>query len=333
VTPMTSTRKTAIVLISMGSRIAGEILKRMPEALVEQITAEIASIKQVTPEERRLVFKELREFQAKISAFDKGGTDFAREMLEQAVGTHRASTLISRATGFGDTASFEMLKKADPLTVANFLKAEAAQTVALVLAHVDPRWAGPILARLPSTMQAEVAFRMASLGQPNPEFVREVELALAKGVKGEYEATVKQYGGTKQVADLFNQIDQEVWGEILEDMKRLDNDTAAQVKNLMFVFEDIVTLDDKFVQEMLKEVDSRELGLALKAASDIVKQKIFSNMSKRAAAGIKEDMEYTGAVRLSEVQEAQQRVVDVLRRLEEAGTVVLSGGKGGDVLV
>lgn len=205
--------------------------------------------------------------------------------------------------------------------------------MALVLAHVDPRWAGPILAKLPSAMQAEVAFKMARLGQPNPEYVRLVEVALSKGVKGEYEATQRQYGGSKQVADLFNQIDQEVWSEILEDMKQLDNEKALEVKNLMFVFEDIVGLEDKYVQEMLKEVDSKELALGLKAASDQVKLKIFKNMSKRAAGGIQEDMDYMGAMRLSEVQEAQQRIVDVLRRLEEAGTVVLSGGPKGDVLV
>ena len=325
--------KAAVILIGLGPKVSGEVLKRLPEHLVERLTGAIAAIEKVDPEERKRAFHELYEFRTTNSKFSRGGEDFAMQMLEQAVGSHRASKLMSQATGFGDDINFEMLKRVDPLTVSNFLKAESPQTVALVLGHLDPRSAGPILSHLPSSMQAEVAYKMAVLDKPNPEYVREVEATLAKAVKGEYEEGSRQYGGSKQVAELLNEIEQEVWTEILDEMRELNEDTAVEVKNLMFVFEDIVTLEDRYVQEFLKEIDSKELTLALKAASEEVKQKIYGNMSKRAAAGIMEDMEYMGPVKLSEVEEAQQRVVDVIRRLEEEGSIVIGSGKGGDVIV
>ncbi len=329
----TSLRKAAVILIGLGPRASGEILKRLPEHLVERLAGEIASIQKVEPDERKKIFQELYEFRTRNAEFSQGGEDFAKAMLEQGFGTHRANKVLSQATGFGDDINFEMLKKVDPLTVSNFLKAEGGQTVALVLSHLDPRHAGPILSYLPSSMQADVAYKMAILEKPNPEYVREVEATLAKQVKGDYEEGYHQYGGSKQVAELLNEIDQEVWTEILDEMREIHEEKAAEVKNLMFVFEDIIGLEDRYVQEFLKEIDSKELTLSLKAASEEVKQKIFGNMSKRAAAGIMEDMEYMGPVKLSEVEEAQQRVVDVIRRLEEEGTIVLGSGKGGDVIV
>jgi len=328
-----SLRKAAIVLIGLGPRISGEILKRLPEPLMERLTAEIARIEKIEPDERKRVFQELYEFRTKNAQFSRGGEDFALQMLSQAVGQHRANKVMSQATGFGDDINFEMLKRVDPLTVGNFLKAESPQTVALVLSHLDPRSAGPILSHLPSSMQAEVAYKMAVIDKPNPEYVREVESTLARQVKGEYEEGSRQYGGSKQVAELLNEIDQEVWTEILDEMREFNEETSVEVKNLMFVFEDIMALDDRYVQEFLKEIDSKELTLALKAASEEVKNKIFGNMSKRASAGIVEDMEYMGPVKLSEVEEAQQRVVDVIRRLEEEGSIVIGSGKGGDVIV
>ena len=328
-----SLRKAAIVLIGLGARVSGEILKRLPDPLMERLTAEIAKIEKIDADERKRVFQELYEFRTKNAEFSRGGEDFALQMLEQAVGSHRANKVMSQATGFGDDINFEMLKRVDPLTVGNFLKAESPQTVALVLGHLDPRSAGPILSHLPSSMQAEVAYKMAILDKPNPEYVREVEATLAKQVKGEYEEGSRTYGGSKQVAELLNEIDQEIWTEILDEMREFNEETSVEVKNLMFVFEDIITLDDRYVQEFLKEIDSKELTLSLKAASEDVKQKIFGNMSKRAAAGIIEDMEYMGPVKLSEVEEAQQRVVDVIRRLEEEGSIVIGTGGGGDVIV
>ncbi len=328
-----SIRKAAIILIALGPRVSGEILKRLPEQLVERLTAEIATMKKVDSTEKNAVFQDLFEYRILADGYARGGEDFAKEMLEQAVGKHRAAKLMSQATGFGEDTNFEMLKKADPLMVANFLKVELPQTTALVLAHMDPRHAGPILSLLPSSMQAEVSYKMAILEKPRPDFVRLVEETLGKQIKGDYERSGKQYGGKKQVAELLNEIEQEVWTEILDEMRELNEETAVDVKNLMFVFEDIMTLEVRYVQEFLKEIDSKELTMALKAASAEVKEKIFDNMSKRAAAGIQEDMDYMGPVRLADVEEAQQRVVDVIRRLEEEGTIVLGGGKSGDVIV
>jgi len=192
---------------------------------------------------------------------------------------------------------------------------------------MDPRGSGPILALLPAELQGDVAHRMAVLEAPNPETLKEVEKVLAGQLQGEISARETKYGGKKQVAEILNEIEREVWQEILDEMREIDDEVANEVNNLMFIFDDVVTLSDASIQEILKEIDGKELTMALKGATDEIRGRIFGNMSKRAAEGIAEDMEYMGPVRLSEVEEAQQRIVEVIRSLEEAGTITL--GKGG----
>jgi flagellar motor switch protein FliG len=258
-----------------------------------------------------------------------GGEDLAKDILEAGFGTHKASSMMSRVASYSECLSFENLKQIDPLTVSNYLKNEHVQTVAVVLAHMDPRHSGPILAMLPPSMQGEVAFRMSVLGTPNNETLKIVEEVIGQQVKGEFSQTQKQFGGKKQVAEILNEMDREIWQEILDEMREIDDEVANEVKNLMFVFEDLIGLDDRYIQEILKEIDGKELTLALKGATKEIQEKIFRNMSKRAALGIKEDMDFMGPVRVSDVEEAQGRIVDVVRSLEEAGTITL--GKGGTV--
>ncbi len=199
--------------------------------------------------------------------------------------------------------------------------------MAVVLAHMDPRDSGPILQLLPAELQGEVAYRMAVLDTPNAEALKVVEEVLASQLQGEVNASRGKFGGCKQVAEVLNETGKETWQEILDEMREIDDEVANDVNNLMFIFEDIVMLNDKYIQEILKEVDGKELTLALKGATGEIQEKVFGNMSKRASLGIKEDMEFMGPVRLSEVEEAQQRIVEVVRSLEEAGTIVI--GKGG----
>ena len=320
-------RKASIFLVTLGPEVAGPILKNLPEYMVERLTAAIATLGRVKSEETHSVLLEFARKSRNITGFAFGGEESAKNILEAGFGSHKASSLLSRVTSYSDCESFEHLKRIDPLTVANYLKNEHPQTVAVVLAHMDPRNSGPILAMLPPAMQGEVTHRMAVLETPNRETLSIVEDVIGKQVKGEFSQSHRQFGGKKQVAEILNEIEREIWQEILDEMREIDDEVANEVKNLMFVFEDIVGLEDRYIQEILKEIDGKELTMALKGATEEIKDKVFKNMSKRAAVGINEDMDYMGPVRLSDVEEAQQRIVEVIRSLEEAGTIVL--GKGG----
>jgi flagellar motor switch protein FliG len=326
-------RKAAILLMSLGPKVAGPIIKRMPEDAIEKITATIAMVGRVPAEEKTRAVSEFIALSRRVKGTEFGGEDYAKSMLEEALGTHKASTMLSRATGYSDIRSFENLKRIDPLTVANYLKNEHVQTTALVLAHMDPRYSGPILALLPAALQGDIAYRIATLGRPNREALELVESVIAKQVQGEFSQTQRQFGGKKQVAEILNEIDKETWQEILDEMREIDDAAANEVKSLMFVFEDLINLDDRGIQEILKEIDSKELTLSLKGATPEIQNRIFKNMSKRAVLGIKEDMEFMGPVRVQDVQDAQGRIVEVVRSLEEAGTIVLGkGGKGAEMV-
>lgn len=328
-----SLRKAAVLLISLGPKVAGPIMKRLPEDMIEKLTAEIANLGRVQVEDKTRTVTEFINLSRKSRGIEFGGEDFAKAVLDEALGSHKANTLLSRATGYSDIRSFENLKRIDPLTVANYLKNEHVQTVALVLAHMDPRYSGPILALLPANMQGEIAYRIATLDRPNREALELVESVIAKQVQGEFSQSQRQFGGKKQVAEILNEIEKETWQEILDEVREIDDECATEVKNLMFVFEDLVNLDDRAIQEILKEIDSKELTLALKGATAEIKNKIFKNMSKRAVLGVKEDMEFMGPVRLQDVQDSQARIVEVVRSLEEAGTIVLGkGGKGAEMV-
>jgi len=322
-----SINKAAILMIALGPRVAGKVMQKLPEELIEKLTAAIAEIDRVPAETKNEAVRDFIRLHQSAAGTEFGGERSAKEILEAALGQRRASTILNRATGFSDIKSFESLKNVDPLTVANYLKNEHTQTVALVLAHMDPRHSGPIMALLPSKMQGDVAYRIASLDRPSRETLALVEQVVAKAVQGEFSQAQRKFGGKKQVAEVLNEIEKETWQEILEDMSEIDDECASEVKNLMFVFEDLINLDDRYIQEILKEVDGRELSMALKGSTEDIKEKIFRNMSKRATLGIREDMEYMGPVRLQDVEEAQQRIVSVVRSLEESGTIVL--GKGG----
>ncbi len=313
--------------MALGSDAAGQVMAKLPDEMVETLTSTIASIGHVTYAEKKTILKEFISISSQISGLAFGGKETAKHILEAGFGTRMASSMLERATAFNEIKSFEHLKSVDPVTIGNYIKNEHPQTIAVVLAHMDPRNSGPILELLPAELQGNVAHRMAVLESPNHETLRAVEEVLARQLQSEVKAKDVQYGGKKQVAQILNEIERETWQEILDEMREIDDEVANDVNNLMFVFEDIVLMNDSNIQEILKEIDGKELTMALKGATEEISNKILGNMSKRAAEGIREDMEYMGPVKLSEVEEAQQRVVEVIRSLEEAGTITL--GKGG----
>jgi len=320
-------RKASVFLMALGPAVAGSIMAKLPDQMVEDIAHSIASIGHVTLKEKNSVLSEFVANSSKISGLSFGGEETAKQILEAGFGNRQASSVLSRVTNYNEIKSFEHLKNVDPLTIANYLQNEHAQTVAVVLAHMDPRSSGPILELLPPEQQGDVAHRMAVLEAPNAETMKAVEVVLASQLQGEITARDTQYGGKKQVAEILNEIDREVWQEILDEMREIDDEVANDVNNLMFIFEDIVVMPDSSIQEILKEIDGKELTMALKGATDEIQVKMFDNMSKRAAEGIAEDMDFMGPVKLSEVEEAQQRIVEVIRSLEDAGTITI--GKGG----
>jgi len=320
-------RKAAVFLMALGPEAGGKVMAKLPENVVEELTHIIATTGHIQYKEKKTVLSEFISISAQISGLAFGGEETAKQILEAGFGNRVAQSLLSRVTSYSEIKSFEHLKNVDSLTVANYIKNEHPQTIAVVLAHMDPRSSGPILELLPAELQGQVAHRMAILETPNQETLQAVEAVLASQLQGEVAAKDSKFGGKKQVAEVLNEIDRETWQEILDEMREIDDEVANEVNNLMFVFEDVILLSDPNIQEILKEIDGKELTFALKGATEEIQDKIFDNMSKRAAEGIKEDMEYMGPVRLAEVEEAQQRIVEVIRSLEEAGTISL--GKGG----
>jgi flagellar motor switch protein FliG len=320
-------RKAAVFVMALGPEVGGRVMALLPETAVEKLTHAIATLGQVPYAEKKKVLGEFISLSGQIADIAFGGEETAKQILEAGFGTHKATSLLSRVTSYSEIKSFEHLRTLDPLTVANYLKNEHAQTVSVVLAHMDPRDSGPILQLLPAELQGEVAYRVAILDTPNQEALRVVEQVLASQLQGELTENKSKYGGRKQVAEILNETERETWQEILDEMREIDDEVANEVNNMMFIFDDIMLLNDKYIQEILKEIDGKELTLAMKGATEEIQSKIFNNMSKRASLGIKEDMEFMGSVRLSEVEEAQKRIVEVVRKLEEAGTIVI--GKGG----
>jgi flagellar motor switch protein FliG len=323
----THLRKAAVFLMALGPEAGGKVMAQLPEKIVEELTHVIATTGHVQYGEKKTVLADFIKMSAQISGVAFGGEETAKQILEAGFGNRMAQSLLSRVTSYSEIKSFEHLKNVDSLTVANYIKNEHPQTIAVVLAHMDPRSSGPILELLPAELQGQVAHRMAVLETPNQETLQAVEAVLASQLQGEVAAKDSKFGGKKQVAEVLNEIERETWQEILDEMREIDDEVANEVNNLMFVFEDVILLSDASIQEILKEIDGKELTFALKGATEEIQDKVFDNMSKRAAEGIKEDMEYMGPVRLAEVEEAQQRIVEVIRSLEEAGTITL--GKGG----
>jgi len=326
---ITGVRKAAVLMLSLTQEQASEILKRLPPAAVEEVVREIAVIKDVAVEQRSEVFGEFYNLALANSSMNEGGLEYAKALVRKSLGDNDADRVLKQVTQQVQTTPFSFLQKAESENLLTFIQDEHPQTIALILAHLPPQKASEIMVGLPSQKQIEVVKRIANMEQTNPEVIKEVERGLEHRLSDIVSQTFEKAGGVDTVAEILNLADRSTEKGIMEGLEAEDPDLVEQIRRLMFVFEDILLVNDKGIQSVLKEIDNDELALALKTASDELKQKIFKNMSERAAQLIQEDMQYMGPVRVSDVEAAQQKIVDVVRRIEDAGEIIISG-RGGE---
>ena len=322
-------RKSAILLLSLPQEQAAEILKRLPAESVEEVSREIASMGSVPAAQRQEVFGEFYHVALANSYVSEGGLEYAKALLRRSLTAEDADRIIKVVTSQIQTTPFSFLQKAESENLLTFIQDEHPQTIALILAHLPAQKASEIMVGLPSQKQVEVVKRIANMEQTNPEVIKEVERGLEHRLSDIVSQTFEKAGGVDAVAEILNLADRSTEKGIMEGLEAEDPDLVESIRRLMFVFEDILLVNDKGIQSVLKEVDNSELSLALKTASEELKQKIFKNMSERAAQLIQEDMQFMGPVRVSDVESAQQKIVDIVRRLEDSGDIVIAG-RGGE---
>ncbi|WPZ19511.1 flagellar motor switch protein FliG [Geobacillus subterraneus] len=330
---LTGRQKAAILLISLGPDVSASIYKHLSEEDIEKLTLEISNVRQVAAEQKEEVLEEFRQLALAQDYIAQGGIAYAKEVLEKALGPDKAMNIINRLTSALMVRPFDFARKADPMQLLNFIQNEHPQTIALILSYLEPAQAGQILSALPQEMQADVARRIALMDSTSPEIISEVEQILERRLSATVVQDYTQAGGIESVVEVLNQVDRSTERTILDALEIQDPELAEEIKKRMFVFEDIVTLDNRAIQRVIREVDNNDLMLALKVASDEVKDIVFRNMSTRMAETFKEEMEYMGPVRLRDVEEAQSRIVAVIRRLEETGEIVIARGGGDDIIV
>jgi len=325
-------QKAAILLVSLGAEASAEVFKHLRQDEIDELTLEIAGIGHVTSERKQGVVEEFYETAVAQEYIAEGGLEYARVILDKALGAQRAEEVMARLSSSIQVSPFEFLRRTDASQILNVIANEHPQTVALILAYLPSDTAAQVVSALPDELQAEVAMRIALMDRTAPEVIREIERVLERKLSSVINQDFTSAGGLRSLVDLLNQVDRSTERTILEALDEQNPELADEVRRMMFLFEDIVTLDDRSIQQVLREVDAKELGIALKGTSHEVQDTIFRNMSERAAQIIREDLEFMGPVRVKQVEEAQQKVVGVIRRLEEAGQIVIVRG-GEDELV
>ena len=324
--------KAAILVLSLPHEVASCILRNLPEEQVEDVTRELAGIGRVPDEIRARVIEEFYEMSlAGLGA--EGGFAQARLLLKEALDSKLADKILNQIQTQVQKAPFAFLQKAESEHILTFIQDEHPQTIALIVCHLPYHKSAEIIVGLPMQKQVEVIKRIANMEQTNPEVIQEVERGLESRLSAMLTQSMEKAGGVPTVAEILNLADRATEKAIMEGLEAEDPDLVEEIRRLMFVFEDIMLVDDKGIQAVLREVDNDELSLALKTASEDLQAKIFGNMSERASQLIKEDMEYMGPVRVSDVEAAQQRIVDIVRRLEEAGEIIIAGRGGAEELI
>lgn len=325
-------KKAAILLLSMGPEISSRLLKQFTEQEIETITMEIANLSRVEKELRDEVLEEFMLIGQAQQYMLEGGIDYARELLEKTLGHHKAVELIKRLKEQVKVKPFTFVRHTDPKQLVNMISREHPQTIAMILSYLDSQQAAMVLSDLPREMRADIARRVALMERTSPEILKEVESVLRDKLSTVFQQDFTQAGGLETVVDILNRVDRGTEKLILEELEKDDAELADEIRQRMFIFEDIITLDDASIQRVVREVDSKDLARALKGASEEVKDRIFRNISKRAAEMLREDLEFMGPVRLREVEESQQRIVAIIRRLDESGEIIISRG-GEDAVV
>lgn len=326
-------KKAAIFIISLGNQMGSEVLKHLKDDEVEQVCYEIVRLNQVFHEEKEIVLREFHEMLATSKYILDGGIDYATDILEKSMGAERAAEIINNFSTSFQLKPFDFIRKIDHQHLSNFLQTEHPQTIALVLTYLDPKKAADILSQIPPELQNQVAKRIAKMNRIVPDAVREVESVLERKLSTVNSEDFSITGGIDSTAKILNLADRSTEKSIIESLEENDPELAEEIKKRMFVFEDIVVLDDSSIQKFLRKINDQDLTKALKSVDDEVKEKIFRNMSKRAAEIIQDDIEYMGPTRLSDVEEAQQRIVAVIRKLEEQGEIIIARLRENDIVV
>lgn len=326
---LTGRQKAAVLLVSLGAQRASSVFKHLRETEIEQLSLEMSKMDSVKPDTVEAVYDEASEHLVAAEYIAQGGLDFAREVLENSVGEDRAKDIIGRLSAIIEVRPFEFLRRTPPEQIQAFLAGESTQTLALVLANMSTTIGAQVLAQLPAETQAEVAMRIAGMSETNPDVIKDVEAVMRNKLSLVKSEDYSASGGVKGLADILNSADRATERNVIETLAQKDGQLAEEIRMLLFVFEDIVKIDDRGVQLVLKDVDQKDLALALRGVSEEVKEKILKNMSQRGAEMLVEEMEYQPPQRRSIIEEAQGRIVASIRRLEDSGAIVIARG-GGD---
>ena len=330
---LSGVQKAAILFITVGPDASSGILKKLPEADIQKITYEIANITSVTPEQREEILNEFLQINKARDYIIEGGMDYAKQLLSKALGSQRASEILDKVSeATAQYRPFSIARKADAHQLFNVIVSEQPQTIALILCYLQPDKAAQVMAELPEETQSEVAYRIATMNNTSPMVIKEIESVLEGKLSSVVRTEMTTIGGVETLVGILNQVDRTTEKNITEGLEREDAELADKVKSSMFVFEDIISLDDVSIQRILREVEASDLALALKGCSEEVAMCVYRNQSKRAAASLKEDMEFLGPVRLMDVEKSQQKIVSVIRRLDDAGEIIISRG-GEDAII
>jgi len=328
---LTGIQKAAILFMVLGSGAASAIMSNLEEDEVEELAREIVAARSVSTRIVNQVIAEYHQMMLAQEFITTGGSDFAFEVLEKALGSEKARKVIGRVEKTLKVSGFNILKDVDPNQLTTFIQKEHPQTIAFVLTQLNPVQAASVLADLPPNLQNEVVYRFATMDRVAPETIKSVEGVLESRI--DFSAGASKIGGVKSMAEILNMVGITTEKAILGNISEQDPELATEIKNLMFVFDDIIHLDDRSIQKVLREIDNKELSMALKHTNPEVKGKILSNLSERASQMVEEEMSYMGPVRLREVEEAQQRIVDIIRKLEEDGLITIVGGTKAEEMV
>lgn len=326
-------QKAAILLIALGPEKSSLIFKHLKEDEIEELTLEIANTRSITPQLKDDVINEFYEVCLAQQYIAEGGIGYAKELLEKALGAEKAMDVIGKLTASLQVKPFEFVRKADASQILNFIQDEHPQTIALILSYLSPSQSSMILSALPPDRQADVARRVATMDRTSPDVIKEVERVLETQLSSLVNQDYTVIGGVDAVVEILNTVDRGTEKHIMETLEIEDPELADEIRKKMFVFEDILLLDDRAIQRVLRDVENSDLAIALKGSTEQVQNAIFNNLSKRLAAMIQEDMEFMGPVRMKDVEEAQQKIVNIIRKLEDSGEIVISRGGGDEIIV
>ena len=330
---MDGVEKAATLLITLGPEKSAKIFKHLKEEEIEQLTLEIANTSSVSPQTKEKVLSEFYEICLAQQYIAEGGIGYAKELLEKALGEEKAKAVIGKLTASLQVRPFEFIRKTDPSQLLNFIQDEHPQTIALILSYLPASQASMVVSSLPPEKQADVARRIAQMDRTSPDVIKQVEKVLERKLSSLVNQDYTIVGGVDAIVSILNSVDRGTEKHIMETLEVEEPELADEIRKKMFVFEDILSLDDRAIQRVLRDVDNSDLALALKGATEEVQNVILNNLSKRLAVMIKEDMEYMGPVRMKDVEEAQQKIVNIIRKLEDSAEIVIARGGGDEIIV